>query len=98
MSEKSRFFVILSNGRAENLTPEQSASWGDIIDWAWRQGISAGSSTPLPDKLFRDGVMVAEGLWNTAWHFHDSRRRKIEAIDAELKKVFPQPWEAPTHA
>jgi hypothetical protein len=92
MSEKARFFVIMTNGRAENLTPEQSASWADIIDWAWHQGISAGSNTPLPDKLFRNGKLIASDLWNTAWHFHDARRKRIESLEAELMKVFPQPW------
>lgn len=86
------FFVVLTNGRAENLGTEYK-TWRQIIDWAYRQGISAGGNTPLPDKLYRNGVLVAEDLWSTAWHFHQSLSREIQKATQQLERTCPQPWQ-----
>lgn len=92
MNNKPKIVVFYSDGRAVNIK-EEIDTFYRLLDHFWIEMAGAGSSSGTPEKLFVNGNLVLEGLWDTAWKFGHRRKELNDLTHLTLLKEFPQPWE-----
>ncbi len=90
MSEKPRYVIIDTRGRAENVKEEYG--WHDILEHVYRIHLSAGGNQALPEMLLRDGkIIVPRALRSVACDYCRHSRTLIEAAAKEAREKFPEP-------
>lgn len=92
MTDKPSFVIIDTRGRAENLAYDHNHTWESILEKVYLHGMSAGSKLSMPAALYRNGVKVADQLWDKAYKFGTARAEIYKRASAELSSKFPTPW------
>jgi hypothetical protein len=98
MVDKPSFVIINTRGHAENLAYDHNHTWESILERIYLSGMSAGGNDPRPADLYRNGVKVADQLWDKAYKFGTTRAEIYKRASAELSSKFPAPWKEDDNA
>ncbi len=90
MSEKAKYVLIYTDGRAENV--KDGWTWYDLLMHVYAIHSGAGSNTPLPSAVLRHGrIIVESAICDTAWPYARQRRELFDAADREARESTPEP-------
>ena len=90
MTDKPRYVIIYTDGRAENV--KEDWTWHLILDRIYNEVNAAGGNTPLPAMLIKDKkIIVANGLHDIGRKYGRRYREARERAVAGVKAEFPEP-------
>ena len=87
---KPHYVIIDTIGRAENV--KENHDWFHILDEVYLRFSGAGTNSPLPNILLRDGQIIVPGrLWEVAADYNLKLRTEIGRVTKEIRDRFPEP-------
>ena len=86
----TNWVVLTEKGRVWKAMPKEP-NYYKILDYAFNEFCSAGSTWDRPNQLFRDGVLIHSNLHAIAYNYGDALRKALSAASNKVREQFKEP-------